>query len=372
MQAIKFVKALITLVMLASLSACSMLGLELFGEEGFFRDRQGDYLEAESIPRINVPDDKDSYIIDDLLVIPNLSSTSGDEFVEVPRPRPLQGNPDQSVVIQSMNESSWVVVDAGVSEVWPRLRQYWLENDIELAQEDPASGLLDTNWFIRDGNTETQEKFRLIVGPGFQDASSEVSLIHISVPQDEALSERVTWPNQSMDIVYATEVLGEISIYLANEMRNYQSSTVSFLAGNASSEGRASILSEDGINMLHLRADYERSWAAVGRALERAEIEIVEEDLDAGFFSVVYGETLEEVEEPGFIGRLLSVGRGAERNPFSVFLEQTESGVNVIALREVDLTNGYSDDLTEENINIQEQQNIELINNLIQSIQDFI
>lgn len=372
MQVIKIIKTLCSLVMLASLSACSMLGLELFGEEGFFRDRQGDYLEAESIPRINVPDDKDSYIIDDLLVIPELQSSTGDAFVDVPRPRPLQGNPDQTVVIQSMNESSWVVVDASVSQVWPRVRQYWLENDIELAQEDPVSGLLDTNWFIQDGNTETQEKFRLLVEPGFQDESAEVSLIHISVPQDEALSERVTWPNQSMDVVYATEILGEISIYLANEMRNYQASTVSFLAGNTSNEGRATILTEDGLNMLHLRADYERSWAAVGRALERAEIEIVEEDVDAGFFSVIYGETLEEEDEPGFIGRLMSVGRGAETNPFSVFIEQTESGTNVIALREVDIENDYSEDLTEENINIQEQQNIELINNLIQSIQDFI
>ncbi|MBN4076075.1 MAG: hypothetical protein COA71_06355 [SAR86 cluster bacterium] len=361
----KAVKALCTLAMLTGLSACSMLGLELFGEEGFFRDRQGDYLEAESIPRINVPDDMDSYIIDDLLVIPDLASMDGESFLQVPRPRPLQGNPDQAVVVQRLDERSWIVIDASVSQVWPRVRQYWLENDIELVLENPANGLLDTSWFVKDDNEETQEKFRVLVEPGFQDESAEVSLTHISLPQGERVSDQLSWPEQSMDAEYASEILGEISVYLANEIRNYRASTVSFLAGNISTKGRATILTEDGINMLHLRADYERSWAAVGRALERAEIEIVEEDVDIGSFSVVYGGRNEE-DETGFIGRLMSVGRQAETTSFDIFLVESETGIEVLALRVVDVVNDSA------NSELQEQQGIELINELIQTIQDFI
>ena len=77
------------MAMMTGLSACSMLGVELFGDEGFFRDRQGDYLEAGSIPRIVVPDTLDSYIIDDLLVIPDLDATAEGTLVQAPRPRPL-------------------------------------------------------------------------------------------------------------------------------------------------------------------------------------------------------------------------------------------------------------------------------------------
>lgn len=356
--------------MLPGLSACSMLGLELFGEEGFFRDRQGDYLEAASIPRIDVPDNMDSYIIDDLLVIPDLVTNSDQTFIQAPRPRPLQGNPDQAVVIQSLAEDSWIAIDASVSQVWPRVRQYWLENGIELALENPANGLLDTSWYVRSGNDETQEKFRLLVEPGFQDDSAEVSLIHVSVPQGEQVYDEVNWPEQSMDADYAYEILTEISFYLANEIRNYQASTVSFLAGNVSSEGRASIRTEDGIDMLHLKADYERSWAAVGRALERANIEIIEENLDDGFFSVIYNQD-QEVEEPGFIGRLVSsVGRQQKLPQLSVFLLPSATGTEteVIALREVDLLNGNN----AENPDVQDQQNAELINSLIETIQDFI
>lgn len=371
MQVMKLLKTVCLLVIVTNLSACSMLGLELFGEEGFFRDRQGDYLEAESIPRIVVPADKDSYIIDDLLVIPDLSTATEDTFVQAPRPRPLQGNPDQSVVIQRMNTSSWAVIDTSVSQVWPRVRQYWLEKGIELSLENPVDGLLDTEWFIEDGNVETQEKFRVLVEPGFQDESAEVSLIHLSVPQDQEVFNQVNWPGQSMDPEYADEILNEISVFLANDIRNYQASTVSFLAGNVSSEGRAALLTEGGINMLHLNADFERSFAAVGRALERAGIEIIDENELEGSFSVSFGE-VEETNDTGLLGRILSVANSPERRPISVFLEESGEGIDVVALRVVDINSTYNENLTDAEIDIQEQQYVELINSLVQAIRDYI
>ncbi len=372
MQIARPLKFLATMIMLTDLSACSVLGLELFGEEGFFRDRQADYLEAGSIPRIVVPDSMDSYIIDDLLVIPTVSTASGEPFIVAPRPRPLQRDPDRSVVIQSMNENRWAVVDASVSQVWPRVRQYWLEKGIELSLENPTNGMLETTWFVDDGSNESQEKIRMLVEPGFQDESAEVSLVHISMPQNTEVSERVNWPEQSMNVDYASEVLNEISVFLANEMRNYQATTVSFLAGNMPSEGKASMLTEGGINMLHLRADFDRSWAAVARALERAGIEIIEENVDEGLFSVRYGENAED-EDQGFIGRLISAGRQNETIPFGVFLVQARAGIDVVALRMVDVVNeSYSGSLSDEALDLQEQQDIERINNLIQTIRNLI
>ncbi len=155
-------------------------------------------------------------------------------------------------------------------------------------------------------------------------------------------------------------------------MRNYQASTVSFLAGNMPSEGKASLLTKGGINTLHLREGFDRSWAAVGRALERAEIEIIEENIGEGLFSVRYGET-EVEEDPGFIRRLLASGLRRETIPFGVFLVQAETGIDVVVLRMVDAVNdSYSGELSEEALDLQEQQDIERINNLIQTIRDLI
>src|SRR5690606_32152284 len=100
------------------------------GEEGVFRDRQGEYLEAATIPRAEIPPNLDSYIIDDLLVIPEIGERETQAFLDAPRPRPLEGASDREVVIQRMSNRAWIIVDASPAEVWPRIRDYWRQENI--------------------------------------------------------------------------------------------------------------------------------------------------------------------------------------------------------------------------------------------------
>ena len=147
------------------LHGCSMLssipipGLDyVAGEEGLLRDRQADYLDAEVLPPTQVPSNYDSFIIDDLMVIPDISRDDTQAFLVAPRPRSFSGRIERGVVIQRMLEQSWIVVDVSPSEVWPRIRDYWTSNSIQIAVENPTRGELDTGWFILEGNVLTKEK----------------------------------------------------------------------------------------------------------------------------------------------------------------------------------------------------------------------
>ena len=355
--------------MVAGLSACS-IGPDLFGEEGYFRDRQGDYLEAGSIPRLQVPNDMDAYIIDDLLVIPDLPEGEGQAYLQVPRPRPIQGNPGRSVVIQRMEDRSWIVVDASASQVWSRVRQYWLGQNIDLVMENTSDGLLDTSWYTVPGNEDLQQKIRIIVQPGFQDDSAEISLLQLSGPQGNQLSEQVVWPEQSMDTDYAYEVLADLSSYLASEMLLYQASTVSFLATSISSEGRARLERIGEEEVLHLDADFERSWAAVGRALERAEIAIVDEDIDARYFNVAY-TGLDQEEQRGFFGRLLPIADRKVAFPFRVYLQENSNGIDVIVINWLNEA-GSTEGGLQSGIVLPPAQMQNLRNSLLEAIQEFI
>jgi len=350
------------------LSACSLIPGRgyLVGDDGLFRDRGGDYLEAVSIPRLEIPNNLDAFIIDDLLVIPDMGDMEGQSFVDVPRPRPLQGNPDRAVVIQRLEGLSWVVIDSRASQVWPRVRQYWIEQGIELAQENPNQGMLETIWFTSEENEGFKEKIRVIVIPGFQDDSAELSIAHVSAPEDFDVPEEFTWPEDPEDNEYAYQVLADISTYLADQIRLYQASTVSFLAGAIPDEGRASIRSVGENNVLHLDADFVRSWAAVGRALERANVEIVFEDMDAGIFDVAFSASEEPVER-GMFSRLLSITEADDSLPFRVSLQQTDNGIDVITESSID---GQTGSATDNEIS-QEQQD-ELNEALLQAIYDFI
>ena len=69
----------------------SGLSLALSGCFGIFRDRENDYLEAEDLPRTEVPAELDTPAFDDLMVIPEVIDSRGiarKEF-ELPLPEPL-------------------------------------------------------------------------------------------------------------------------------------------------------------------------------------------------------------------------------------------------------------------------------------------
>lgn len=310
---VRFPKSLGGILALSlALGGCSWVpGMDrLVGDEGVFRDRQGEYLEAESIPPTRVPDRYDSYVIDDLYVVPEGPRTDAEAFLDAPRPRPLEGRSEREVVIQRIDERSWVVVDASPSQVWPRIRDYWTSRGVTLALENPTRGVMETAWFDLEGNDLTKEKFRVTVEPGFQDESSEVKLLHMSMPQAVPAIEQVDWPARSDDQELAFDTLNDMASYLAGVADLYQASSVSLLAGNIPSEGKANL--ED--DRLRLAADYQRSWAAVGRALERAGVEVVSQDQAEGVYEVLF-TVLPEEEEKGFFGRLFSLERFTREDP---------------------------------------------------------
>lgn len=341
------------LLALSLLGACSMLpdlpdvsvpGWDkVTGENGMFRDRKGDYLKAETIPRTQIPAGMDGFIIDDLLVIPEVASdTDQQPFLDPPRPHPIEGRSDREVVIQRMEERSWIVVDVSPSQVWPRIRDYWRQNNVQIAFENPTAGVMETGWFVLDGNVATQEKFRVTVETGFQDNSAEIRLLHMEAPQSTPVIAQLPFPARSINTETEYTVLSSMSSYLADVADLYQASSVSFLAGNINSTGKASLTTTPaGAQVLQLRADYNRSWAALGRALQRNQVEVVAQDISQGVFDVVYTPGLQEAaeaeEEAGFFRKVWTLGGllgGSNRLPsYNLRLQVLNTGgvVEVLA-----------------------------------------
>jgi outer membrane protein assembly factor BamC len=303
-------------LLLLTLGGCSMLAKvpgmgRVAGEDGVFRDRQGEYLEARTIPRTQIPPEYDSLIIDDLLVIPDISAENSAAFLDAPRPRPLEGRSDREVVIQRMEGSSWIVVDVGPSQIWPRIRDFWSERDIEVAFENPTGGVMDTSWFTIDGNIVSREKIRVIVDTGFQNNSAEIKLLHTSALQSTPVLEQAIWPETSADPDVEYDFLMELSSYLADVADLYQATSVSFLAGNIPSAGKAVLVtSPTGEEVLRLQASYNRSWAALGRALNRIGAETLSQDSTTGIYEILYTPGSEEdveEEEPGFFKKVFTL-----------------------------------------------------------------
>lgn len=337
-------------LLLPLLASCSLLpdvrvpGMDrITGEDGMFRDRKEEYLQAETIPRTQIPAGLDDFIIDDLLVIPELGQTDAVPYPDPPRPMTMEGDNQREVVIQRMLDESWIIADVSPSQIWPRIRDYWRQSGVPIAVENPSEGLMDTGWFVLEGEVLDREKLRVIVDTGFQTNSSEVRILHMSGPQALPAVEQVTWPAKSVDSTIAYDFLLDLSGYLADVADLYQASSASLLARSLSSEGKATLENtEAGNPLLRLQAGYDRSWAAVRRALTRSNIAITEESSAEGLLVLDFDpsvlEQTEEDDEPGFFTKVVTLGGivsgddDAQVFPIRLQLRETQGTVEVLAV----------------------------------------
>ncbi|GEM_PF-21729 len=305
--------------LLTCISACSLIpdvkvpGMDrVLGEEGIFRDRKEEYLEAQTIPPLEIPEGLDSYVIDDLLVIPELANSEALAFPDAPRPIQVEGASEREVVVQRMKDRSWIIADANPSQVWPRIRDYWRQKSIPITTESPNQGVMETGWFVLEGNVLTRDRIRVTVETGFQNNSSEIKLLHQSAPQLLSALEGESWPEVSVDNTVAYDLTLDLSQYLADVANLTQASSASMLAGTLSSAGKADLVeTSDGDPLLKLQADIDRSWAAVRRVITRNEIEVLQEDSALGIIDINFDPDArladEEEEKPGFFKRLITL-----------------------------------------------------------------
>lgn len=319
---------LLVLAGLTVLNSCNYL----LGDEGLFPDRQDDYLAAETAPQMEIPNQLDSYTLDQLYVIPERFS-SLTALEEVPMPQPIETRRREGVRIQSLADARWIVIDATPGQVWPLVRDYWTELQIILDYEDPSQGIMETSWVEVGGNDERRHKYRITIEPGLHSGYSEIYILHNENLSSEPVPIVVNWPEESSSQDLERQIQTSLSQYLADRNDVYQASSASLLAGSIEAESKANLIEDpSGDPMLELKVGYNRAWVQVRQALESAEITIVASDRDQSIFNVQFAGIMEEEDEPSLIGRWFggSDDEIAEVKDFSVRLLQANDVVNVV------------------------------------------
>jgi len=322
-------KAGLLVLALPGLSGCSFL----VGDDGLFRDRQADYLEAPIEPQMRVPETLDSYTLDQLYVVPEQVIPSEEDFARnVPRPKPLESNRPEGVVLRRYSGENWIVIAASPGQVWPRVREFWAQSGVNLDYENPIDGVMETEWMRSGPGAEGYDKFRIRIESGLHSGSSEVIVTHMARDAIPEAGSLVTWPamSDSEDREFAR--LQEVSQYLADRTDIYSSSSASLLAGSLSGEQKANILDTENSQRLELRITATRAWAQVGQALERGEVEIVTRDADGFLFDVEFSGLDLEADRPGFFSRVFNDDEATSLSvPVRIQIEETDSAVHVNA-----------------------------------------
>lgn len=316
--------ALRTAVMMtaaAALSGCSWLGLG--GDDGMFRDREGEYLNAVVTPPMQVPAELDSFTIDELYPIPDLTPGERALYIMPPAPKPIDTRIREGVVVQRFGERSWIVIGATAGQVWPRLRDYWATESVPLAVEDAVRGVMETDW-LPQADGSLRDRYRVRIEPGLHSGNSEIYVQHVDDNGETPPGMVVQWPAVSDNAEREASVLASISLYLADRTDLYRASSVSMLAGSIELQGKASLVDVGaGDTQLELRLDFDRAWSQLTQAINNANIEILESERDERRIHVRFSGT-EAAERPGFFSRLFRRGNDESSVDFVIRLVSRE------------------------------------------------
>lgn len=304
-------------LIISSTSGCGWL----WGEEGYFRDRGSDYLNARQTAPMQLPANVQAKRLDPLLPVPQqvASSTLEGEY-EVPRPQPLAVRADASEFsLQKSGESRWVVAQRVPAEVWPVARQFFEDNGFRIAEERPQTGEFSTAWQRFDELSaamarrlssrvsgvaaDAETRVRVRIEPGVQRNTSEIFVVSAERPAGS--SADVAFPARSANTSLDAALLDEMLVSLARSAE--QGGSVSLLAARDFDAPSRVSLSEDGNGnpVLNLGADFDRAWSGVGRSLEMADVRIDDLNRSLGVYYINLAEgARKKDEEPGFFGKL--------------------------------------------------------------------
>ena len=333
-----------------TISATSGCGW-LWGDDGYFRDRGSDYLQAHQVAPMQVPADVQLRPVEPLLPIPHqIADARVTGEYEVPRPQKLVVTIEESEFsLQTSEDARWLVAMRAPSQVWSAARQFFTDNGFQIAEDRPQTGEFITAWQRYDrlspelsrrlggrvavSAPDAEMRARVRIEPGVQRNTSEIFLVTVERPAGSAAN--VGFPSRSANQALDGALLDELLAGL--ERGAGQGGSVSLAARDSASAVRVTA-GEDGSGnpVLNVEADFDRSWSSIGRALERSDLGIEDLNRSLGLYYLnLSADGRKPGEKRGFFSRLFG-SDDLSQDRYQVRLTRLGSGVQVSLEQDAD------------------------------------
>ncbi|WP_228151290.1 outer membrane protein assembly factor BamC [Tamilnaduibacter salinus] len=277
-------RVLAPVVLLATLAGCTLTPTD-------------DYQDAPAGEPLKVGPDMSSGRIQPAFPIPTATAggaLSDGEF-ELPRPPDMTSEIlEENYVVQEVSGQTWLLVNEVPGRVWPAVSAWMTERNLGVNEENPAAGLLQSDI------VNYSRSARDLVGLPDEEQASGVTLLQARISPGVRrktteiqlrLRERATapdsllpWPTQSDRRPQEKNLLADLGDFL--EARE-DTKSYSRAALNIDSRPQVKLVAREGeAPYIRLDLDDDRAWVEVKRAIEEADIPLVDFDRSAGTFYV--------------------------------------------------------------------------------------
>jgi outer membrane protein assembly factor BamC len=309
-----------------------------------------DYKKSEVTKSLEVPPDLSSNTINDAPA--SLDAATYSEYGEktnVVRDSavlPAQAN----MRVERDGDQQWLVVRGTPAQVWPRVKEFWLQEGFLIQKEDPRVGIIETGWSenradIPQGpirnilgkvidavySSATRDQYRVRLENGTQPGTTEVYLTHRGMQEvikGGAVDGTPVWEPRATDPELEAEMLKRLMVYMGVEEEKAQV----MLAKQTDRQDRAQLVSDDSGAMLVIYEDFSRAWRRTGVALDRVGFAVEDRNRSDGTYYVRYSDPLASHEKEGVLSKLAfwSSDDEAKATQYQIELQASGASTHVI------------------------------------------
>lgn len=233
--------------------------------------------------------------------------------------------------IERSGSQRWLVSSRTPEQLWPLVRQFWIDRGFTMATESAEAGVMETDWaenraklptdLIRNTlgkvldslySTGERDKFRTRLErvPG----GTEIYISHRGLEEVYIGKDRdggTGWAGRGPDAALESEFLARMMISLGAPADTARAA----VAGTApTTEPKARVLAGQPAATLQVDDAFERAWRRVGLALDRGGFTVEDRDRVQGIYFVRFVDAKEAAKDgPGFFSRLFGASEDASK-----------------------------------------------------------
>ncbi|HUT39831.1 MAG TPA: outer membrane protein assembly factor BamC [Gammaproteobacteria bacterium] len=311
-----------------------------------------DYKKSKAIDTLEVPPELSSSTINEAPEQLSAAQATLSDFGATQPARESTGVMPVSsdVRVERDGDQQWLVVKGSPEQLWPRVREFWLQEGFLLRLEDPQLGILETDWSenradIPQGairkligkaidavySAATRDKYRVRLERGSDAGTTEIYLTHRGVEEvikGGATDVASTWQPRPSDPELEAEMIKRMLVFLGVEQQKAQT----MLAQRTEPQVRAELLTDGSGSMLIIKEDYSRAWRRTGVALDRVGFTVQDRDRSSGTYYVKYNDPLGEQDKKGILNKLAFWSSDDDKDGDEYRIELQASGADTHAI----------------------------------------
>lgn len=303
----------------AVLAGCSSVSDTLQGDKVDYRSG------GSKTVSLDIPPDLTQLSRDPKYQSPSSGSVSASTFKTGAVPAAAGASAPAGVAPQAIGDvrleragtQRWLVVDQPPEKLWPQLEDFWKNIGFSLTTNDPASGVMETDWAenraklpqdvlrrtlgkVIDGlyDTGLRDRFRTRIER--TPTGSEIYVSHRGMEEviNDKQNDTTIWQPRTADAQLESEMLSRMMLKLG-----VKEETAKTVVAAPAPQPKARLLSDQPGAALQLDDGFDRAWRRVGLSLDRSGFTVEDRDRAAGLYFVRYVEPNHAKKDEGLFGK---------------------------------------------------------------------